>query len=171
MPPALALDIDGTINTGDFTEIERLTQRARQMGITTYINTARSQLYCDDPSQITTRLTGDSSDNRHFCLVHSDPPTSKVINMQKIAQQAGCPPHQALLIDDRPENIDAVRKAGFRAMYVDASTGIQKQTADDALLLLKSMVGHRVSSRHRRRRLALLVAFVAVLLIGLILFL
>lgn len=152
---ALALDIDGTIQPGDVAEIRRLTQQAAHLGVRTYINTARHAVYCETPDDLTTQFA-DPAD--HFCLSHADPPVSKVTNMRLIAARARVRPDQVLLIDDRPENVDAVRAAGFRAMYVDANVGIQRTTVDDALAILRNLVPRSYLPFALRVVLVLLVA-------------
>lgn len=132
---ALALDIDGTINTGDSEQILRLQREARRFGFPVFINTARSEAYCEAPDPDTLTLADQS---RHHCLVHPDPPTSKVINMRKIQYSAGVSnPRNVILVDDRPENVQEVRAAGFRAIEVEAARGIRADTVDDALDMMR----------------------------------
>lgn len=132
---ALALDIDGTITTADSAEIARLVREACRFDFPVFINTARSDAYCQAPDSCTLAL---AERTRHHCLVHPDPPTSKVINMRKIQHSAGVSdPRNVILIDDRPENVEKVRAAGFRAIEVDASQGIRRDTVDDALRMMR----------------------------------
>lgn len=148
----LALDIDGTLDPADALQVNRLQRIAKKMHVDTYINTARSQLYCDDPTTLTTRL---ASKEKHHCLVDPDPPTSKVINMHRIQKMSGTDdPTCVMLIDDRPENIEAVHKAGFTAIPVDASTGIQSETVDAAIDVMRRC--NRQCPKRSRVRLVLI---------------
>jgi hypothetical protein len=143
MSAALALDIDGTIDTADPDELQRLSNYTDRHDIKRYINTARSQAYCDDPDPLSTDLV---NKKKHHCLIHRDPPTSKVLNMQKIQKSENIDDARCVvLIDDRPENIDAVRDAGFSAVQVDARHGIQKNTVNRAQRLLYDCVNNKRS--------------------------
>ena len=146
MSAALVLDIDGTLDTADPDQVERLVNHTRKHGVESYINTARSQAYCRHPDPLTTSIAGPKSHGRHHCLVHPDPPTSKVTNMEKIRKKAGVDdPRCVLLIDDRPENIDAVEDAGFSGILVNERTGIRRKTVDKAQRLLRRCLADKRS--------------------------
>ena len=156
---ALALDVDGTIDTADPAELLRLKNAAARLHVPLYLHTARSEPYCEDPDLLTTMYVPQS---RHHCLVHPYPPTSKVVNMHTIQKNAAVyHPECVILIDDRPENVDAVREQGFKAIWVDASLGIRRETVDRAIKAME-----RCSRRTRGPRIfALLLASLALLLL------
>lgn len=138
MSAALVLDIDGTIDTANPKEVDRLVTYTDKHGVNRYVNTARSQAYCRDPGKLTTDIVGPKSHGTHYCLVHPDPPVSKVMNMEKIARRERIDNSKCLvLIDDRPENIEAVKEAGFSAIQVNAHTGIRKRHVNRAQRLLR----------------------------------
>eukprot|EP00966_Prymnesium_polylepis_P031345 729155-Prymnesium_polylepis.2 len=138
-PSALALDIDGTITPADPQVVLGLVQAARKLGAEIAINTARSQGYCDSPDELTTRLT---AREHHYCassyilynVLIEDIPQRKVANMEAIAQVAHLQRrHCALLVDDRPENVEAVNRAGFTGILVHARWGITPSVAQQVL--------------------------------------
>ena len=156
---ALGLDIDGTLTSADAAAVDRLLAHARATGADVHINTARPAPYCRQP----TRTASIAPRDKHHCLVHPDPPTSKVQNMRRMQQMSGVRASRCnVLIDDRPENVDAVRRAGFSAVLVDARTGIDARAAGSAMRLVDEC-----ARAHRRRatvRLALIALIVALLL-------
>jgi hypothetical protein len=125
MQGVLVLDIDGTIDTANQTALNELLKFANANKIDIYINTARPQIYCADPDWLSLQFT---TQNKHYCIVHPHPPISKVINMQTIKSITNADPKKIVLIDDRPENILAVRNAGFSAIQVDDKYGVQHNT-------------------------------------------
>ena len=130
-PAALALDIDGTIDTADRMQIRRLQTAAKRLRVPTYINTARPPIYCERPDRLTTRLCPRS---KHHCLVSKNVPYSKVQNMRSIQENAGVREESCcILIDDRPENIRGVNAAGYTGIKVEELAGIQKETVDEAI--------------------------------------
>lgn len=144
MSAALVLDIDGTIDTADAAELERIVNYTDKHGVNRYVNTARSQGYCRNPDPLTTSIVGPKSHKKHHCLVDSDPPTSKVKNMHKINKREGIEDSRCLiLIDDRPENIKAVEQAGFTGIRVDARRGIRKETVDEAIRRMRSCLANK----------------------------
>ena len=144
MSAALAYDIDGTLDTADPKQVRRLHEYTEKHGIGRYINTARSQAYCDDPDPVSTDVAGPKSHRRHHCLVDDDPPVSKVINMEKIRRREGiADPRCVLLIDDRPENIEAVNEAGFTGIKVNAKRGIREDTVDKVQRKLRSCLSDK----------------------------
>lgn len=161
-PAALALDIDGTIDTANKAELTRLQNVAKRLRIPTFINTARPQIYCQQPDRMTTRL---APRGKHHCLVSNNVPRSKIENMRTIqadaaVQEASC----CILIDDRPENIHGVNSQGFTGIKVNEHTGIQKETVDEAIETMRLCAanptmrgGMRCDSR-RNLRLAILLA-------------
>lgn len=160
---ALALDIDGTLTTANDDAVRRLVNRANRRGFQTHINTARSMEYCHQPDSVSLDV---SSRDHHHCLVHPDPPTSKVLNMHRIQNMSGASKQCTILIDDRPENIDAVRASGFSGILVDEQSGITHGVADNAIRMIDecsnsnsapSSGGH---SRSKMLRLALLVVII-----------
>lgn len=136
--PVLVLDIDGTmlpldkktseqlpseINYGALKQMDNLTRH-----IPRYINTARSQRYCEDPDPLTLYFVRPEN---HRCLVGDDVVESKVRNMIEIAKAENVEESKracTLLIDDRPENIKAIKREGFSGILVDASEGITEET-------------------------------------------
>ena len=50
--------------------------------------------------------------------------------MKRIQHVLNLPPHRILLVDDRPENVDAVHRAGFAGLLVDADAGIGVDAVD-----------------------------------------
>lgn len=58
--------------------------------------------------------------------------------MRKIQRSAGVSnPRNVILVDDRPENVEEVRAAGFSAIEVEAAHGIRADTVDDALGMMR----------------------------------
>lgn len=138
MSTALVLDIDGTIDTADPLQLKRIVDFTETHGVNRYINTARSQGYCRDPDHLTTSIVGPKSHRKHHCLVDPDPPVSKVLNMEKIRRREQVDdPRCVVLIDDRPENIKAVRDAGYSAIKVNARTGIRSDTVNSAHRIMR----------------------------------
>ena len=134
MSAALVLDIDGTLDTAHRKQVERLVSYTDKNGVERYINTARSQEYCRDPDPLTTDIAGPKTHGKHHCLIHPDPPTSKVMNMDKIRKREQIDDARCLvLIDDRPENIEAVQEAGYSGILVNERRGIRKKTVDSWL--------------------------------------
>lgn len=149
----LALDIDGTITTADQQVVAELVRDARDAGSHVVINTARPQLYCDDPEpELTSHLVAREN---HFCGsnrfcptrtlagavvwgILGDIPKSKVENMDLAASSCGVTRRScALLVDDRPENVHAAERAGFTGVLVDERTGITSRIAYDIMSRLK----------------------------------
>lgn len=160
---ALALDIDGTITTGDRAQVLRLQREAGRLGFPTFINTARPNAYCHAPDSETLLL---ADQTRHHCLVHPDPPTSKVLNMRAIQRSARvAESRNVILVDDRPENVEEVRRAGFGAIEVDALRGIRSETVDDALRMMRCARQRATSSLRRAWLVTLTVTVVAALLL------
>tara|TARA_B110001450_G_C17531465_1_gene444822 strand:- start:305 stop:847 length:543 start_codon:yes stop_codon:yes gene_type:complete len=138
MSAALVLDIDGTLDTADRKQVERLVNYTDNHGVQRYINTARSQEYCRDPDPLTTEIAGPKSHGKHHCLIDPDPPTSKVINMDKIRKRERIDDARCLvLIDDRPENIEAVQEAGYSGILVKERRGIRKKTVNKAQRIMR----------------------------------
>ena len=138
---ALVLDIDGTLEPSDPAQVQRLTHFAHKNDIPIYINTARSARYCAHPHTITTRL---ASNDRHYCLSHPDPVTSKIKNMRTIQEKVGTDAKDCLvLIDDRLENIRGVVGDGFKGVHVDASVGIDNIGASNAIAHLNACLSRR----------------------------
>lgn len=175
------LDIDGTIDTADKKQLRRIVSYTNnKKGVKRHINTARSQAYCDKPDGLT--WPGIATKAKHHCLVpQKDPPRSKVINMEKIMKMEKIKEKKCVvLIDDRPENIQAVRKAGFSAIKVHEGTGIQKETVDKAHRIINGCLANHskmrgVSTMHgdncgHTRRLLLRLAILAAIVLLLVLF-
>tara|TARA_B110000046_G_scaffold158354_1_gene170281 strand:- start:58 stop:606 length:549 start_codon:yes stop_codon:yes gene_type:complete len=138
MSAALVLDIDGTIDTADPLQLQRIVEYTDKHNVNRYINTARSQGYCRNPDDLTTTIAGPKSHARHHCLVHPDPPVSKVMNMEKIRRREQIDdPRCVVLVDDRAENIKAVRAAGYSAIKVRSRTGIRRGTVNSAQRLVR----------------------------------
>lgn len=126
----IALDYDYTISTGSPLAMKNLREMCKRNRVPIYLNTARPPEYCKSPNKLTTSLTGTSKKRLH-CLVNDDPPTSKVLNMKRIAKLEKMDKkdyHRLVLVDDRPENIDAVKKKGFSGIKVKARSGIDYNT-------------------------------------------
>lgn len=159
---ALGLDIDGTLNTGDPTAIRQLLRHARSSGVDVHINTARPPIYCADPDQDTTAVAPRA---KHHCLVHRDPPTSKVLNMRRIQQLSGVEnPRCNILVDDRPENIEAVRRHGFSGVLVDERTGIDATAAEATMRILDECAATKGPIGRAKRRSHFRLALIVVIL-------
>ena len=157
---ALAIDVDGTLEPSDAAQVARLTKAAAARGVPVHINTARDARYCARPDAVTTSI---AAPERHHCLNHPDPPSSKVVNMRTIRAAAGVRDKRCvILIDDRPENNEAVRHAGYSAVQVDARRGIDREAVDRAILALD-----RCS--RPRRPVGIYLAAIGVVLAGLVL--
>ena len=167
MPPnaALAFDIDGTLTTANPSSLKRLINHAKASGVDMHINTARPSLYCADPSQDTISIVPRS---KHHCLVHPDPPTSKVLNMQRMQSISGVNSGRCnILIDDRPENIAAIEAAGFSGVLVDERTGIDDKAADVTIRLINECLAETNSpnkSKKSRRTLRFFLVLAIVIL-------
>lgn len=145
-PSALALDIDGTLDTADAREVTRLRAAAKKYGADVQINTARPLAYCARPDRVSTDIVG--AKTKHHCLIDPYPPTSKVKNMEKIQKSAKVRQKKCVvLIDDRPENVSAVRRAQFSAIKVDERTGIRKSTVDKAIDQMRQCAAAESRSR------------------------
>ena len=132
---ALALDIDGTLTTGDADEIRRLVEASKKYGFQTHINTARSLAYCEHPDRETSLYLAPKK--LHHCLTDPNPPTAKVKNMHTIQGMSNVDnPKCVVLVDDRPENVAAVRRQGFSAIKVSEATGIEKRTVNKAINIM-----------------------------------
>ena len=135
---AVALDIDGTIDVAQ-SDVLGLVQSARALGAHVAINTARPQLYCDSPDPLTLRL---AAREHHYCghahilfnALFADVPAKKVENMGSIAGRVGVQRRSCVvLVDDRPENIEAVERAGYTGILVNERTGITRAVAHGIL--------------------------------------
>ena len=152
LPPAssaLALDIDGTITTADQRVVNDLVAAARASGAHVAINTARPTQYCDSPFEMTARLA--AREHHHCCawalrdlLFGSSAsqlaqvPPCKVSNMDAIAGASGVRRRAcAILVDDRPENVLVVSRAGYTGVLVDARSGITEAVAHSLLRQLE----------------------------------
>lgn len=158
---ALALDIDGTLTTANPRAVSRLMVEADRRGVATHINTARPAWYCAEPDPISLRV---SPLQNHHCLVHPDPPTSKVINMNRIQEMSGASKQCTILIDDRPENVDAVIAQGYGGILVDERTGITEKVADVAIQMmdscLKKPAARKMNVKPRLVVLLILILFI-----------
>lgn len=127
---ALALDIDQTLTTADPVAVSNLSVFAEAERVPMYVNTARVQAYCDQPDDTTLTVVKEATN--HFCRPPGgDPVYHKVANMKRIAQRAGVDPRCAVLVDDRPENVFAVEKAGFQGVLVDGTFGITDDVVEE----------------------------------------
>ena len=105
--------------------------------------------YCDEPEWgLTTHLV---AREHHYCGaawtrnlaaavawgILGNIPKSKVANMDRIAEKCNVPRACALLVDDRPENIEAAERAGYVGVLVDEQTGITPRIARDIMDRLK----------------------------------
>ena len=105
--------------------------------------------YCDEPEWgLTTHLV---AREHHYCGaawtrnlaaavawgILCNIPKSKVANMDRIAEKCNVPRACALLVDDRPENIEAAERAGYVGVLVDEQTGITPRIARDIMDRLK----------------------------------
>ena len=130
---AIALDIDGTITTGDANALRHLMMHTQRIGVAPlYVNTARDQRYCDRPDVTSTALV---APERSFCRpVGGDAVEWKIRNMHRMVEEEGVEkPECAVLIDDRMENIAAVRSHGFTGVLVDPTTGVTDKTVHAVL--------------------------------------
>lgn len=129
----VVLDIDGTITTADQKALQRLKALSEHKSWLSdlYINTAREETYCRHPSTETTEWV---SKQNSFCRPKTgDPVEWKVRNMDIISRLEGVPPRCAVLVDDRPENIQGVLSHGYEGVQVDARYGITNETVDEIL--------------------------------------
>ena len=162
----VALDVDGTLSTASAPALARLEAGLADLlpNGAVFINTARPEGYCQRPSSLTTRF---ASLENHFCQRPgvASVPLSKVLNMLDMQTRTNVARRECgLLVDDRPENVDAVRAAGFSALLVDESTGIRESTVDSILAHVRACRRHGGNRSHRflLRMLALLLALVAI---------
>lgn len=167
---AIAYDIDGTLTTADKHQVSRLSNLAKSMNVKEYINTARPRGYCTDPDPITTKLAPKS---KHHCMVGHDPPTSKVINMEKIYKHSGIQNKRcAILIDDRPENIKAVENHGYTGILVNDKTGIRKKHVDKIHRIMHecqpSNMYRGTSNEIQKWKLVLLLILISIVMIALV---
>ena len=164
---ALALDIDGTLTTGDADEIRRLVEAGKKYGFQTHINTARSLAYCANPDRKTSLYLAPKK--LHHCLTDPNPPTAKVKNMHTIQNMSNvADPKCVVLIDDRPENVAAVRRQGFSAIKVSEATGIREQTVNRAIDIMGQCAGASdapLSQPQSSRRTYLRIAIVALIVL------
>lgn len=124
---SVALDVDDTLTTADPSVLFDL---KRVLGdVPTYINTARDVRYCASPSPLTTFF---SDPERHLCRpFRGDPVSHKVKNMRRMQEETGVPSSCCILVDDRPENVFAVRKEGYSGILVDGRKGITRDTLEE----------------------------------------
>tara|TARA_B100001063_G_C16734014_1_gene540961 strand:+ start:867 stop:1469 length:603 start_codon:yes stop_codon:yes gene_type:complete len=162
----LALDIDGTLDTADPKALSRLRMAAKKYDTDMQINTARPSAYCNSPDPVSTRMVKDIS--KHHCLVHPNPPTSKVQNMKKIKETADVPKKCVILIDDRPENNKAVRRNGFSTIDVNAKTGIRNKTVNKAIRKMRECALPNVRMRGTRSNAPIKLAVAVTILITII---
>ena len=106
----------------------------------------RPSRYCDEPEWgLTTHLV---AREHHYCgaawtrnlagmIVVPNVPKFKVANMDRIAARCNVPRACALLVDDLPENIVAVERAGYVGVLVDEQTGITPRIAKNIMDRLK----------------------------------
>ncbi len=124
---AIALDIDGTMTTADPEALQMLSDRAKDNQLSDlYINTARDERYCRDPSRITTQWV--SKENSLCRPMYGDPVEWKIKNMKRMIEREGVTPECAVLIDDLSENIAGVKSHGYIGIKVNATKGITKDT-------------------------------------------
>jgi len=138
---AIALDIDGTITTGDPSALGRLVEHAQRAGVAPlYVNTARNQRYCNRPDATSTVWV---APERSFCRPSGgDPVEWKIRNMHRMVKDAGVEdPACAVLIDDRTENIAGVVSHGFSGVLVDPTTGVTHDTVRAVLGRLEHCEG------------------------------
>ncbi|RPF82148.1 MAG: hypothetical protein CBC65_000990 [Rhodothermaceae bacterium TMED105] len=133
---AIALDIDGTMTTADPEALKMLADHARDNQLSNlYINTARDELYCRNPTRDTTQWV---SKENSFCRpTYGDTVDWKVKNMDRMIEREGVAPECAVLIDDLPENITGVESNGYIGVKVDARTGITKDTVREVFQRLE----------------------------------
>uniref|UniRef100_A0A6C0F651 FCP1 homology domain-containing protein n=1 Tax=viral metagenome TaxID=1070528 RepID=A0A6C0F651_9ZZZZ len=162
MSGVLVLDIDGTITTANNYELERLITYAKTNGIKIYINTARSQKYCNNPSNLTTNI---AKFEDHLCLVHEDHPISKLKNMDTIHSMTNVAKSSIILIDDRPENITKIRNNGYKGILVNEKTGIQKNTVDKAIKIFNNKSKKPKQYLNDKNKIVLIIIGVLILIL------
>ena len=127
---SLALDVDGTLTTASPSVLTELKGILEEEGVPVYINTARDERYCVDPSPLTTSFCGKES---HFCRpLGGDPVTHKVSNMERMKSKTGVEDASCcILVDDREENVNAVQERGFTGILVEEREGITASTVEE----------------------------------------
>lgn len=130
---AIVLDIDGTIATnGVVADNPSQIKTLRKFGHV-FVNTARPCRYCTRPKQLTLDYVLKED---HYCFVDGSHtvPESKVENMKKIWNRMrklynrDIDPHRIILIDDRYDVVQAVKKHGFEGVHVNETEGITADT-------------------------------------------
>jgi hypothetical protein len=123
----IALDIDGTMTTADPDALQMLYDHAKNDQLSDlYINTARDEAYCMNPTHDTTQWV---SKKNSFCRpTYGNVVDWKVKNMDRMIEREGVARECAVLIDDRSENITGVESQGYIGIKVDPRTGITKDT-------------------------------------------
>ena len=120
---ALVLDIDGTILGADPSTVSDLIKKAKHLGASVYVNTARPALYCERKDLIHKETGKFVTPEHHYCqnpnmLV----PDSKVDNMRRIMKRTGISNPKCLcLLDDLEENTKAVVSNGFSAVHTPSA--------------------------------------------------
>ena len=125
---SVALDVDDTLTTADPSVLFDLKRVLED--VPTYINTARDARYCASPSPLTTFF---SDPERHLCRPYrGDPVSNKVKNMRIMQEETRTEdPSCCILVDDRPENVFAVRREGYSGILVDGRKGITRDTLEE----------------------------------------
>tara|TARA_B100000073_G_scaffold77001_1_gene58160 strand:+ start:176 stop:616 length:441 start_codon:yes stop_codon:yes gene_type:complete len=134
---AIALDIDGTMTTADPEALKLLRDHAAANNLPElYINTARDEAYCTNPSLHTTKWV---KQENSFCRpTYGNVVEWKIQNMNRMVNREGVYNECAVLVDDRPENINGVKAHNYIGIKVDPLTGITKDTVRDIFKSLKN---------------------------------
>jgi len=108
----MALDIDGTTECANMTDVKRLTEKARALNYKPIIITARSAPYGIDLGGMGLSASTDIYYNR----TQLDIPATKARQLHYEHKKAGLSEselHKSILVDNDIRNIRAVRAAGF----------------------------------------------------------
>lgn len=116
---ALVLDIDGTILDAEEGQVSVLIEKAKRLGVSVYVNTARPALYCKRNDLIEAQTGMFVKPENHYCQNPGmSVPDSKVDNMRQIMKRTGIKNRKCLcLLDDLEENTTAVVANGFSAVH------------------------------------------------------
>ena len=137
---AVMFDIDGTLlPMHDPKALGLILNSAADLNASVWINTARSEAYCENPFQ-----TQFVEKEKHRCMSDFEDSVtqSKLDNMHN----TGVDPKRnecVILIDDLKSNVDRVTKSkfGFTAFEVDPKFGIDMDTANSVRKVLSKCCG------------------------------
>ena len=112
----MALDIDGTTECANMTDVKRLTEKARALNYKPIIITARSAPYGIDLGSMGLSASTDI----YYNPTQLDIPATKARQLHYAHTKAGLSEselHKSILVDNDKRNIRAVHKAGFTGIH------------------------------------------------------